>query len=200
MRAWPGGTPGLSWWGPDWPVPQDREPTMTNKQLDWIEARAGTAQDSVVEPKGGPLPGWGHESQHEVMPDPAREPAPDEGRKPKRAVKGRSERQSGMRGVRDVTTRGRKQPSAAREDAGEGRQSARSSQATRTGTKRDAVLRLLARKRGASLEELTAATGWQAHSTRGFLSGTVKKTLGLALVREPGKDGKARYRIEGEPS
>jgi Protein of unknown function (DUF3489) len=63
-------------------------------------------------------------------------------------------------------------------------------------TKADKLLKLLGSKRGASLEQLQEASGWQAHSVRGFLSGTVKKKLGLALVSDTGKDGRKRYRIE----
>lgn len=66
-------------------------------------------------------------------------------------------------------------------------------------TKSDAVLKLLRSKNGASIEEITKATGWQAHSIRGFLSGTVKKRMGLAIENEPGKDGLRRYRI-AEPA
>ena len=62
-------------------------------------------------------------------------------------------------------------------------------------TKTEQVLGLLRRARGASISDLTSATGWQAHSVRGFLSGTIKKKMGLAVVSE--KDGKGirRYRI-----
>ncbi|MBL0374362.1 DUF3489 domain-containing protein [Rhizobium sp. KVB221] len=43
-------------------------------------------------------------------------------------------------------------------------------------TKATLVLRLLQREAGAALSELMATTGWQAHSTRGILSGTVQKS------------------------
>ncbi len=55
---------------------------------------------------------------------------------------------------------------------------------------------LLRSKRGASIEQLQATSGWQSHSVRGFLSGTVKKKMGLTLVADSGKDGLKRYRIE----
>jgi hypothetical protein len=44
----------------------------------------------------------------------------------------------------------------------------------RSGTKLAAVVDLLRRKRGATIEEITSATGWQAHSVRGALSGVIK--------------------------
>lgn len=62
-------------------------------------------------------------------------------------------------------------------------------------SKSEAVLRLLRRKRGATLAELQAATGWQAHSVRGFLSGTVRKRMKLPLTAEPGSDGVRRYAV-----
>jgi hypothetical protein len=64
-----------------------------------------------------------------------------------------------------------------------------------TSTKAEAVLKKLKSGKGATIDALMEATGWQAHSIRGFLSGTVKKKLGLPLVSETGKDGVRRYRI-----
>ena len=62
-------------------------------------------------------------------------------------------------------------------------------------TKTDIVLKKLKSAKGATIQVLIDATGWQAHSIRGFLSGTVKKKLGHELISETGKDGQRRYRI-----
>ena len=60
-------------------------------------------------------------------------------------------------------------------------------------TKAAIVGRLLSRPRGASLGDITAATGWQAHSIRAFLTGLRKK--GVNLEREQRRDGATGYRI-----
>jgi hypothetical protein len=62
-------------------------------------------------------------------------------------------------------------------------------------TKTDIVLKKLKSAKGVTIQTLMDATGWQAHSVRGFLSGTVKKKLGHELLSETGKDGQRRYRI-----
>ena len=46
-------------------------------------------------------------------------------------------------------------------------------------TKIDTLIHLIKRSRGATLAELQKATGWQAHSVRGAISGTLRKKLGL---------------------
>ncbi|HTQ12699.1 MAG TPA: DUF3489 domain-containing protein [Rhizomicrobium sp.] len=65
------------------------------------------------------------------------------------------------------------------------------------GSKHDQIPALLRRKQGASLEEMQKATGWQTHSVRGFLSGIVKKCLGLKLQSSISKDGGRRYAVTG---
>ena len=66
----------------------------------------------------------------------------------------------------------------------------------RTGSKTDIVLALLKRAGGATSAELMEATGWQAHSVRGFLSGTIGKKMGLTLVSEKGGNGERTYSLE----
>lgn len=56
------------------------------------------------------------------------------------------------------------------------------------------VATLLRRPSGATIADMVAATGWQAHSVRGAMSGSLKKKLGLDVTSE--KTGAGRvYRI-----
>jgi hypothetical protein len=66
----------------------------------------------------------------------------------------------------------------------------------RKGSKTAKVLDLLKRPNGATLGELMKATGWQAHSVRGFLSGTVGKKLGLAVASVKDDAGERRYSLK----
>ena len=63
-------------------------------------------------------------------------------------------------------------------------------------SKQQRCLDLLARRDGATLAELVAAMDWQPHSVRGFLSGTVKKKLGLMLVSSRDDNGTRRYSLD----
>ena len=65
----------------------------------------------------------------------------------------------------------------------------------RRATKSDKIICLLRRPSGATIANLQKATGWQAHSVRGFLSATVKKRLGLELLNEKDDRAVRRYRI-----
>jgi hypothetical protein len=49
------------------------------------------------------------------------------------------------------------------------------------GSKRERVLQLLRQPDGATLQALVEATGWQAHSIRGFISGSLSKGMGLKI-------------------
>ena len=57
--------------------------------------------------------------------------------------------------------------------------------------------KLLVRARGATIAELQAATGWQPHSARAFLSGLRK--AGRILVKEERKSGETSYRLATAP-
>ena len=61
-------------------------------------------------------------------------------------------------------------------------------------TKSERITMLLRRAKGASIDEIVGATGWQHHSIRGFISGTIVKRKGLTITS--GKiNGERRYRI-----
>jgi hypothetical protein len=58
------------------------------------------------------------------------------------------------------------------------------------------VVGMLQSSRGASLQQIMHATGWQAHTVRGFVSAYLKKKLGLT-VRSFVRDGERVYAIKG---
>jgi hypothetical protein len=66
----------------------------------------------------------------------------------------------------------------------------------RDGSKASAILDLLKRPGGVTGKELMKATGWQAHSLRGFLSGTVRKKMGLTVTSTKGQDGERSYSVK----
>ena len=66
----------------------------------------------------------------------------------------------------------------------------------REGTKQSTLIAMLRAPEGATMEAIIAATGWQAHSARGALSGALKKRLGLNVTSET-EDQRGRvYRIK----
>ena len=78
-----------------------------------------------------------------------------------------------------------------------GRKPAKTVAGAREGSKTEKVLDLLKRAGGATTKELIKATGWQPHSVRGFLSGTVGKKMGLAVTSTKGADGERSYSVKG---
>ncbi len=66
--------------------------------------------------------------------------------------------------------------------------------AAREGSKTAQILDLLKQPGGATLAQIMEATGWQAHSVRGFISGTLGKKLGLT-VESTKRDQERVYRI-----
>ena len=66
--------------------------------------------------------------------------------------------------------------------------------AVRAGSKSAMLLALLRAKHGASIAEMMKATGWQAHSVRGFLAGAARKRHGMAVTSERPEGEERRYR------
>lgn len=54
---------------------------------------------------------------------------------------------------------------------------------------------LLRRPEGATLDQISASIGWQAHSVRGAMSATLKKKQGLTITSDKAQDGQRVYRI-----
>jgi hypothetical protein len=70
------------------------------------------------------------------------------------------------------------------------------SSAARVDSKTAIILELLKRREGATLKALMEATEWQAHSVRGFLSGTLRKKMGLKIESAKSAAGERRYSIQ----
>src|SRR6266436_5705532 len=65
----------------------------------------------------------------------------------------------------------------------------------RDGSKTVKVLGLLKRPNGVTLKELMKATGWQPHSVRGFLSGAIRKKMGITVASTKAEDGERIYQV-----
>ena len=63
-------------------------------------------------------------------------------------------------------------------------------------SKKAKILGMLGQPAGASIGELMAATGWQVHTVRAFLTGVRK--AGKELIRTKEDAGATRYRIAAE--
>lgn len=66
-------------------------------------------------------------------------------------------------------------------------------QPVRANTKQAMMIRML--HRGATLDQLAAATGWRLHSVRGLISAVIRKRLGLRVISEKNQEGNRVYTI-----
>ena len=68
---------------------------------------------------------------------------------------------------------------------------------TRADSKQTRLIKMLKAPKGATIDEIVAAFGWQPHTVRGAIAGALKKKLGLEVTSEKA-DGRGRvYRILG---
>ena len=65
----------------------------------------------------------------------------------------------------------------------------------RPGTKLASIIDAMRHPGGATIAQMMAGTGWQAHTVRGAISGMVRKRLGYQIVSKKGLDGQRAYRI-----
>lgn len=77
-----------------------------------------------------------------------------------------------------------------------GAKPAKNGKGARKGSKTAKVLDLLKRPTGATGADLMKATGWQAHSVRGFISGVLGKKMRLKITSTV-EDGERRYALKG---
>ena len=77
----------------------------------------------------------------------------------------------------------------------EPRQPGRSSKGRRENTKEALVIAILRRPEGGTIAQIMAATGWRAHTVRGFFAAALKKRHGLAVTSKKPQGGERIYRL-----
>ncbi len=70
----------------------------------------------------------------------------------------------------------------------------------RQGSKQSVLIDLMKRPEGATLPQMVEATGWQAHTVRGCMAGTLKKKLGLTIESVKESGGERFYRVSPSSS
>jgi len=66
----------------------------------------------------------------------------------------------------------------------------------REGSKKSEVIELMRRSQGATLAEIMELTGWQSHTVRGFVSGTLIKKLCLKVESFRSNEKERTYRVK----
>jgi hypothetical protein len=136
------------------------------------------------ERKMNELPEQGTTSE---APGPAAEQTP---RKPKRAA-------AQTRHVARAERKSAKEPAAPKKAhvRATSAKSAKNPKDVRKGSKTAKVLDLLRRPAGVTGTDLMRATGWQAHSVRGFLSGVLGRKMGFK-IKSAVENGERRYKLQ----
>lgn len=65
-------------------------------------------------------------------------------------------------------------------------------------SKLEAIIQLLSRLEGATIDDMVATTGWQKHTIRSALSHALAKKRGYEIVSDKPKDGLRIYKIVAE--
>ena len=73
---------------------------------------------------------------------------------------------------------------------------AKNAKVAREGSKKSEVIDLMRRANGATLAEIMELTGWQAHTVRGFVSGTLIKKLSLKVESFRSDEKGRTYRVK----
>ena len=68
---------------------------------------------------------------------------------------------------------------------------------TREGSKQAQVIAVVQRPEGATISPMCVATGWQQHTLRGTLAGSLKKKPGLTIDSSKESGGERVYHIVG---
>lgn len=108
-------------------------------------------------------------------------------REPKRKAKGRACKDTKARSTKKSTP----SPNASKRPPAK----AKENDAPREGTKLALVIAMLRRKNGATLIEIIEKTGWQKHSVRGFMAGTLKRA-GFTVASFKSDSGERTYRLD----
>jgi hypothetical protein len=86
--------------------------------------------------------------------------------------------------AKNKATRGKKAPVA------------KEAKGARAGSKTETILALMKQPGGTTLNAIMEATQWQAHSVRGFISGTLGKKMGLNVLSTKSTEGERTYSIQ----
>lgn len=98
--------------------------------------------------------------------------------------------------VAPTTGRAKKSPAKAKRRDTARPAAKKTANVAREGSKKSEVLDLMRRSQGASMAEIMELTGWQAHTVRGFVSGTLIKKLGLKVESFRTEEKERTYRVK----